>query len=122
MHFTKMQGAGNDFVVVDARGLERDWSAFGMRTWDTDGSEAETCGNGIRCVARYVLEKGFADRGRSEITIETLAGVNHITFEHDENGRISGFVVNMARPRFAEAEIPFSRVDESDIVKTLAPN
>ncbi|MCJ7605770.1 MAG: diaminopimelate epimerase, partial [Dehalococcoidales bacterium] len=87
MDFTKMQGAANDFVVVDARDLERDWSGlavavcnrhlgigadsliillpsdkadFGMRTFDADGSEAETCGNGIRCLARYVLEKGFA--------------------------------------------------------------
>ena len=142
MHFTKMQGAGNDFVVVDGRGIDRDWSAmamrvtdrhlgigsdslivllpsekadFGMRTWDTDGSEAETCGNGIRCLARYVLEKGFADRGRSDMTIETVAAINQLTFERDENGRISGFVVNMSRPRFTEAEIPFSRMDGEEV-------
>jgi diaminopimelate epimerase len=148
MRFTKMQGAGNDFVVVDGRGLDNDWSAmamrvtdrhlgigsdslivllesetadFGMRTWDTDGSEAETCGNGIRCVARYVLEKGFADRGRSEITIETLAGINYITFEHGDDGRINGFVVNMGRARFTEAEIPFSRVDGDEQVTTHGP-
>ena len=88
MEFTKMHGAGNDFVMVDARNIKRDWSKlaiavcdrhlgigadsliimlpskkadFGMRTLDADGSEAETCGNGIRCVARYVLEKGLVN-------------------------------------------------------------
>jgi diaminopimelate epimerase len=147
MHFTKLQGAGNDFVVVDGRGIDRDWSAmamrvtdrhlgigsdslivllssekaqFGMRTWDADGSEAETCGNGIRCLARYVLEKGLAAQEGSQLTIETVAALNHIQFER-EDGRISGFVVNMSRPRFSEAEIPFSRVDGSDIVNMEGP-
>ncbi len=147
MHFTKMQGAGNDFVVVDGRGIDRDWSAmamrvtdrhlgigsdslivlltseradFGMRTWDTDGSEAETCGNGIRCLARYVLEKGLASPDRDEITIETLAALNRITFER-RDGRVSGFVVNMSKPRFAEAEIPFARLNGQDNVACRGP-
>jgi diaminopimelate epimerase len=147
MHFTKMQGAGNDFVVVDGRGIDRDWSAmamrvtdrhlgigsdslivllpseraeFGMRTWDTDGSEAETCGNGIRCLARYVLEKGLADPDRDKMTIETVAAINHVTFER-QNGRISGFVVNMSKPRFTEAEIPFIRMNGDDDIACHGP-
>ena len=127
-----MQGAGNDFAVVDGRNLERDWSAlairicnrhlgigcdsliallpsdkadFGMRTFDADGSEAETCGNGIRCIARYVLEKGFASSDVSTLTIETQAAVNIITFER-ENGRIVKFWVNMRKPGFLQSQIP----------------
>jgi len=132
MDFTKMQGAANDFVVVDARNLERDWPAlaiavcdrhlgvgadslillqestkadFGMRTFDADGSEAETCGNGIRCLARYVIEKGLASPDAAEITIETVAAINRVTFEK-EGGRITRFRANMGRPRLAAERIP----------------
>jgi len=132
MIFTKMQGAANDFVVVDARNLERDWPAlavaicdrhlgvgadslillldsakadFRMRTFDADGSEAETCGNGIRCLARYVLEKGLARPDTGEITIETVAAINRVTFEK-ENGRIARFRANMGRPQLAAERIP----------------
>ncbi len=132
MYFTKMQGAGNDFVVVDARQINRDWpklavkvldrhlgigadsliillpsarADFGMRTFDGDGSEAETCGNGIRCVARYVLEKGFANPDASELTIETVATVNRVRMER-KDGRVVKFWANMGRPHLAAADIP----------------
>ncbi len=132
MDFTKMQGAANDFVVVDARNLERDWPAlavaicdrhrgvgadslillinsdkadFGMRVFDADGSEAETCGNGIRCLARYVLEKGLVRPDAREITIETVAAINRVTCEQ-ENGRITRFRANMGRPQLAAERIP----------------
>lgn len=132
MDFTKMQGAANDFVVVDARNLERDWPAlavaicdrhrgvgadslilltnsakadFGMRVFDADGSEAETCGNGIRCLARYVLEKGLARPDTREITIETVAAINRVTCE-EENGRITRFRANMGQPQLAAERIP----------------
>src|SRR4030043_1755241 len=108
MDFTKMHGAANDFVMVDGRKTKRDWSKmaitvcdrhrgigcdsliillpsdkadFGMRPFDTDGSEAETCGNGIRCLARYVLEKGLISPEAKEVTIETVATVNRVRFE-----------------------------------------
>lgn len=132
MEFTKMQGAGNDFVIVDGRNMDRDWSTlairicnrhlgigcdsliillpsdkadFGMRTFDTDGSEAETCGNGIRCIARYVLEKGLADPDVEGMTIETQAAVNIITYER-ENGKIVKFWANMRKPGFSFEAIP----------------
>jgi diaminopimelate epimerase len=132
MDFTKMQGAANDFVMVDARNIKRDWSKmaiavcnrhlgigadslvvllpsdkadFGMRTFDTDGSEAETCGNGIRCLARYVLEKGLVSPETEEITIETVATVNRVKFER-KGGRVSKFWANMGKPRFAADMIP----------------
>jgi diaminopimelate epimerase len=132
MDFTKMQGAANDFVVVDARELNMDWpelaiavcdrhlgigadsliillnsnnADFGMRTFDSDGSEAETCGNGIRCVARYVLDKGLVYRNTGGVTIETMAGVNRVTFERN-NGNVSWFWANMGKPRFSSELIP----------------
>jgi diaminopimelate epimerase len=132
MDFTKMHGAGNDFVVVDGRNIERDWSKlaiavlnrhlgigadslivlmpsqkadFGMRTWDADGSEAETCGNGIRCLARYVLEKGLIKPDVQEMTIETVAAINRIRLER-KGREVVKFRVNMGKPRFKPEEIP----------------
>src|SRR4030042_5460340 len=112
MEFTKMHGAANDFVMVDARKIKRDWSKlaiavcdrhrgigadsliilldsdkadFGMRTFDADGSEAETCGNGIRCLARYTLAKGLGTPDLEEMTIETVATVTHVKMERKSN-------------------------------------
>ena len=126
MDFTKMHGAGNDFVMVDGRDMKRDWSKlaikvldrhlgigadslivllpskkadFGMRTWDTDGSEAETCGNGIRCLARYVLEKGLIRPDIQEMTIETVATVNRVKLER-KGREVVKFWANMGKPRF----------------------
>jgi diaminopimelate epimerase len=133
MEFTKMHGAANDFVVVDGRRTTRSWSKlaiavcdrhrgigadslivlmpsdkadFAMRTFDTDGSEAETCGNGIRCLARYVLEKGLISPDIEAMTIETIATVNRIKLERRGN-EVVKFWVNMGKPRFTAAQIPF---------------
>ena len=127
-----MHGTGNDFVVVDGRKLQRDWpktaitvldrhrgigadslivllpsknADFGMRTWDTDGSESETCGNGLRCIARYVLEKGMIPADADEVTIETLLTVNRIKMER-ENGKVVSFRANMGKPRLTADLIP----------------
>jgi len=127
-----MHGAGNDFVVVDGRNIKRDWSKlamavcnrhlgigadsliillpsdkadFGMRTFDTDGSEAETCGNGIRCLARYVLEKKLVKPDIEEITIETVATVNKVKLER-KGGKVVKFWANMGKPRLTADKIP----------------
>jgi len=132
MDFTKMQGAANDFVVVDARNMERDWHGlalatcdrhlgigadslilllssdkadFGMRIFNADGSEAETCGNGIRCLARYLLEKGLVSPDAEGITIETVATINRVTFER-EGGKVARFRANMGKPEFSADKIP----------------
>ena len=97
--FTKMQATGNDFVVIETK-RNRDWSVlakamcerrFGlgadgiilvmpskkadirMRMFNPDGSEAEACGNGTRCLARYAIDRGLVDS--AEMTIETLGGL-----------------------------------------------
>jgi diaminopimelate epimerase len=76
-----------------------------MRTFDADGSEAETCGNGIRCLARYVLEKGLVTKDIEEITIETVAAINRVKCER-KGGRVIKFWANMGKPRFAADMIP----------------
>jgi len=143
MDFTKMQGAANDFVMVDARNIKRDWSKlaiavcnrhlgigcdsliillrsdkadFGMRTFDGDGSEAETCGNGIRCLARYVLEKGLASPDTEEMTIETIATVNRVKLER-KDGRVVKFWANMGKPRLAAAQIPATLRPGKDVAE-----
>jgi diaminopimelate epimerase len=132
MEFTKMHGAANDFVVVDARNMKRDWPGmaitvcdrhtgigcdsliilltsknadFGMRTFDTDGSESETCGNGLRCVARYVLEKDLIKPDTEEVTIETMSAVSSVKLER-KNGEVVKFWANLGKPRLAASQIP----------------
>ena len=145
-----MHGAANDFVMVDGRKIKRDWSKmaiavcdrhlgigadsliillpskkadFGMRTFDTDGSEAETCGNGIRCLARYVLEKGLVSPDIEEMTIETVATVNKVKLER-KGGKVVKFRANMGKPRLAAAQIPVNvkagRGEVIDIKSMLA--
>jgi diaminopimelate epimerase len=141
MDFTKVQGTANDFVIVDARNIKRNWSKlslavcnrhlgigadslillvpsdkadFGMRTFDADGSEAETCGNGIRCLARYALEKGLIDPNTEAMTIETIAVINHIDLER-RGGRVVKFWVTMGNPRFTSSQIPVNLKSDKEV-------
>src|SRR5438128_1566271 len=105
MRFTKMHGTGNDFVVIDGRTMgtmDADWTKlaiamnnrhFGiggdgiivalpsnradlrMRMFNPDGSEAEMCGNGIRCLTKYAVERGITPSRDGAITVDTLAGL-----------------------------------------------
>ncbi len=132
MQFTKLQGAGNDFIVVDGRSVERNWAAlavaicdrhFGvgadgllvlgpseaadlrMGLFNSDGSEAEMSGNGIRCFVKYAADRGLTQLRDGTMTVETLAGV--MTAEASlEDGRVESVRVGMGRPRFAPQEIP----------------
>ena len=138
MEFTKLQATGNDFILIDARRLEQDWAElarvtcnrhygvgadglllvlksemadFRMRMFNPDGSEAESCGNGLRCFARYVIEHGLADK--HELTIETIAGISRV--ESCANDRLQ---VSMGIPKFRPEDIPIS-VEEVDIIPIL---
>jgi diaminopimelate epimerase len=126
MEFAKLQGTGNDFVLVDARGMERDWPALArsichrrlgvgadgllllltsetaalrLRMFNPDGSEAEACGNGLRCFARYASERGLVDG--AEFGVETMAGTRAVRVLGDGSVR-----AEMGVPRFASADIP----------------
>jgi diaminopimelate epimerase len=138
MDFAKLQATGNDFVLIEAVGLEYDWGRlaramcerrfgvgadglillleskladFRMRIFNADGSEAEVCGNGLRCFGRYVTDRGLAG-GDNPLTIETTAGVK--TVSPNVDGR---FQVRMGVPRFRAEEIPLAdSVDITPIV------
>src|SRR5437660_7591569 len=132
MRFTKMQGAGNDYVYVDCitnppppdpAALSRAISDrhFGvgadglilicpsekadarMRIFNADGSEAEMCGNGVRCIARYVYDRGIIRK--PTITLETGRGVLTLHLEMS-NGAVHQVRVDMGEPILEAARIP----------------
>lgn len=131
MKFTKMQGAGNDYVYVNgltetvadrsaaaklvsdrhfgvgADGLvvidPSNVADFKMDMYNADGSQGKMCGNAIRCVAKYVYDNKLTDK--AEIAIETLSGIKYIQTE-TENGRVVSASVNMGEPILNPAEIP----------------
>jgi diaminopimelate epimerase len=132
MKFTKMQGTGNDYIYVDARTLDKDWSMlsrvmsdrhFGigsdgivliqssnvadlkMRMFNADGSESEMCGNGIRCFVKYVIERGIVPAQRKRVIVETMAGVRTVIPMYDGN-RVMGARVSMGLPRLDPSELP----------------
>ena len=132
MKFTKMHGAGNDYVYVDARDIERDWPAlsvamsdrhlgvgsdglillmpsdtadFRMRMFNADGSEGEMCGNGIRCLVGFALDRGAVPYGAASVLVETLDGVKEVTPIMD-GPRMDRASVRMGEPRFRPDEIP----------------
>jgi diaminopimelate epimerase len=106
-------GAGSDGIILVQPG---ETHAFKMRIFNADGSEAETCGNGIRCFAKYVYERGMTKD--TTFTIETLAGPNEVNL-FVQDGKVERVRSNMGRPRFERAEIPMTgpagRVMEEDL-------
>ena len=127
MRFTKMQGLGNDYVYLDCTkdlpgdlprlavtvsdrhyGVGSDGlicicpseaADFRMRMFNADGSEGEMCGNGIRCVGKFVYDKGLTAKTR--LSIETLAGVKHLELR-TEDGAVSAVTVDMGIPEVGE--------------------
>ncbi len=130
IRFTKMHGAGNDYIYVntlhyplaDPASLAIRWSSchtgigadglvligtskkadFSMRIFNADGSEALMCGNATRCIGKYVYEKGLTDK--TEISLETKAGIKYIQL-HIETGKVNAVTVNMGTPQVLETGI-----------------
>ena len=90
-------GIGGDGVIFIEKSKNAD---FKMRMFNSDGSEAEMCGNGIRCFAKYVYDEGFTQK--EIIKIETLAGIKEETFIKDKQNRIEKVKVNMGIPKIEE--------------------
>jgi diaminopimelate epimerase len=142
-HFTKMNGLGNDFIIIEGENRLPDNAAqfavehcnryfgigadglvyilpsqkadFMMRIINSDGSEAEQCGNAIRCVAKYVYERGLT--GQTEVSIETIgAGAQNVQLNLDAAGKVSTVRVDMGRPILDGLSIP-TIIDQKQIVR-----
>ena len=132
MKFTKMQGAGNDFVVVETGDTQRDWSQlavvvcdrhygigadglllllpssvadFQMRIFNADGSESNTCGNGLRCLVKYFIDNGLANSGSREISVETTSGIRRAPVSKTDS-KVTKIQTGMGVPKFGEMDIP----------------
>lgn len=131
MEFTKMEGCGNDYVYVNGFenriedpnalaikvsdrhfGIGSDGliiinpsevADFRMNMYNADGSEGKMCGNGIRCVAKYVYDNGMTDK--DEITVETLAGIKTLQLTIEE-GKVESVRVNMGTPILTAKDVP----------------
>lgn len=131
IHFTKMHGSGNDFVVINAIDQKIELTAeqistiadrhfgigcdqlllvesptdteadFRYRIFNADGGEVEQCGNGARCFARYVFDNGLTTR--RNISVETASGLIYLQMEEDNQ-----VTVNMGVPSFIPSDIPYT--------------
>lgn len=128
MNFTKMHGLGNDYLYIYCDAVpenieelaikysDRHFGAgsdgiicilpssvadFQMRIFNADGSEAKMCGNGIRCVGKYVHDRGYTDK--TEITVETLSGIKHLNLTV-ENGKTSLVSVDMGKVKVSQQQ------------------
>ena len=127
-----MQSAGNDFILVETGDTDTDWSAisrrmcdrhygigadglllmmpsdiadFRMRILNADGSESETCGNGLRCMVRYYLDQGNMAGKAGQIRVETITGIRQAR-TLTENETSSEIQVAMGKPGFSKDDIP----------------
>lgn len=138
MKFTKMQGLGNDYVYVNGfvekienpsdiaiqvsdrhRGIgsdglilinPSDCADFQMEMYNADGSRSEMCGNGIRCVGKYVYDYGLTDQ--THISVETLGGIKYLDLSVD-NGKVVLVKVNMGKPELNAELIPIKSSKET---------
>lgn len=147
LNFTKMEGLGNDYVYVNCfketvenpselsrRVSDRHFGIgsdglilikpsqvadFTMDMYNADGSQSEMCGNGIRCVGKYVYDYGLTDK--EEISVETLAGIKYLKFVIDrkdpsDRGTVAMVTVNMGEPIFTPEEVPVAIDEDLDQV------
>lgn len=138
MKFTKMEGLGNDYIYINCfdekvdapselavRLSDRHFGIggdglilikssekadFTMDMYNADGSRSEMCGNGIRCVGKYVYDYGLTDK--TSVSIETLAGIKYLELEPGEDGRIKMVTVDMGEPVLEPSLIP--AISEND--------
>ncbi len=144
LEFAKIHGAGNDFVLIDdlkdqieltpkqvtkicdrhfgvgADGVilvkpSKDESACGfMFYYNSDGTRAQMCGNGVRCFAKFVIDRELVDISDGFINVDTPAGIKHIEFVLDEDNKLKLATVNMGKPILIAEQIPTTLPSNSD--------
>lgn len=149
MKFTKMHGCGNDYVYVNGFvekipqekkpdivrklsdrhfGIGGDGvifinpseeAEFEMEMYNADGSRSEMCGNGIRCVGKFVYDKGLTDK--TEISVISAGKVKYLTL-HTENGKVSTVRVNMGEPEFVAENVPVISSNEQVVDEDIEVN
>lgn len=143
IEFTKMQGLGNDYIFIDCMnneynelfnkipkicdrhfGIGADGvilvetskiADFKMRIFNSDGTEAQMCGNGIRCLGKLLYDKGYTNL--TELKIETLCGIKKLKLDI-ENSQVKSIQVDMETPEFNAKNIPMK--GENNTVKIVA--
>ncbi len=132
MKFTKIQAAGNDYILVETGKVNSDWSKtavamldrhygigadgllllmpsktadFKMRIFNADGSESEACGNGLRCMVRYYIDNSATGESAGEVLVETMAGIRKATVTRTGNNTVN-IRTGMGAPEFSEKDIP----------------
>ena len=141
MKFTKMQGCGNDYVYINgmAETVENKKEAvpflsdrhfgiggdgvifinkgekadFEMEMYNADGSRSQMCGNGIRCVGKFVYDKGLTDQ--KEITVESFGAVKYLSLTVGEDNKVTKVKVDMDEPELTAAKVPVKCVEEKAI-------
>ncbi len=147
MKFTKMHGCGNDYIYVNgfAEHIDADRkpelvrrlsdrhfgiggdgvifinpgksAAFEMEMYNADGTRAQMCGNGIRCVAKYVYDYGLTDQ--TDIAIESFGRVKYLELTPGSDGKVSTVRVNMGEPVLRAAEIPVISDNEQVVSEAI---
>lgn len=132
IEFTKMQGLGNDYIYIDSINrqyeniiecipklcnrnfgigsdgviliLESKVADFKMKMFNADGTEAGMCGNGIRCVGKFLYDKGRTKK--TELSIETLSGIKHLVLSIGKDNKVAKVQVDMGKPSLEPKKIP----------------
>lgn len=141
IEFTKMHGCGNDYIYIDcfkqeiknpeelSRNLSRQHFSIGgdgiilicpsdkadakMRIFNLDGSEGKMCGNGIRCVGKYLYDSGMAKK--DTVTVDTLSGIKTLKIYPDEKGKAQLLTVDMGKASYLNKDIPVNLDGETTI-------
>jgi diaminopimelate epimerase len=141
MKFTKMHGIGNDYIYINGfveqienpaefaiqysdrhKGIGSDGLVlilpstdcdFRMRMFNADGSESEMCGNASRCIGKFVYDKGLTNK--TEVTLETLAGVKVLNLFLDDNNQVQSVTVDMGEPILDSKLIP-TTIEKANVI------
>lgn len=148
MKFTKMQGCGNDYVYINGItehvnnkkevvpvlsdrhfGIGSDGvifinagqkADFEMEMYNADGSRSQMCGNGIRCVGKFVYDKGLTDK--KEITVESFGAVKYLTLSVGDDNKVTKVKVDMDEPELKAASVPVICESEQAVMEPIEIN